>query len=133
MLRHDAARCTGCGTCVHVCAPGAIVLTPRDGSAVWEFAPGRCTFCGRCADYCPTAALGLDGAPAHPASDLPAQRVAHEVFSRPCERCGAPMSPLPPPALVALYGVEPPETILAQHRLCDRCRRKNAAAGLKGG
>ncbi len=132
MLWHDRERCTGCATCAHVCAPGAITVGPQGGAAVWEFAPGRCTFCGRCADYCPTAALALEGESPAPTPDLPGQRVSHEVPSRPCARCGRPMSPLPLPALVALYGAELAATILAQHELCERCRRRAAAATLKG-
>ncbi len=132
MLRHDRERGIGCGTCVHVCAPGAIVVARQDGSALWEFAPGRCTFCGRCADWCPTAALALDATSPAPMPDLPQQRVSHEVPSRPCEQCGRPVIPLPVAIMIALHGAEPPEAILAQQRLCPRCRRKAAAAGLKG-
>jgi ferredoxin len=131
MLLHETARCTGCGTCAYVCSPGAIVVREGEASAVWEFAAGRCTFCGRCAEYCPTSALAFECAAPEAMADLVRHRLAHEVAYRPCPRCGRPVVPMPPAALARLYGEAPPEVLVAQHGLCERCRRRSAAAALR--
>jgi hydrogenase-4 component H len=131
MLLHETARCTGCGTCAYVCSPGAIAVRQRDASIAWEFSAGRCTFCGRCAEYCPTSALAFECATPAAMADLSRHRLAHEVTCRPCPRCRRPVVSMPLEVLARLYGGAAPETLVAQHGLCERCRRRSAAAALR--
>lgn len=50
----DRARCTDCGDCVPVCAPGVLALV--DGRL--EFVrPERCDYCGECEAICSEDAI----------------------------------------------------------------------------
>jgi heterodisulfide reductase subunit A len=53
------ARCSGCGTCVEVCAYKAIELDPETGRAVVNEA--LCKGCGLCSASCRAAAIDLKG------------------------------------------------------------------------
>lgn len=121
----DETLCTGCGTCATVCSPSAITLDRSDGRfTTWNYDAGACTFCARCAEYCPTRALMLAAEPAPVTSDRSLHRVAHQIFYRPCARCGRPVVPLPGPVLVRLYGDPLPAEISRTRWLCERCRAK---------
>ncbi len=65
-------------------------------------------------------------------TDQSSHRVTHQVFYRPCSRCGRPVIPLPRQALEAMYGDPMPAGITADAGLCERCRGKTAAERLKG-
>jgi len=54
-----AERCSGCGTCVEVCAYKAIELDPETGRAVVNEA--LCKPCGVCTASCRAAAIDLKG------------------------------------------------------------------------
>ena len=57
-LRIDAATCTGCGICTHVCPAGCIEL--RDGTAVRSAVAGDgCNACLACIHACPSHAIEL--------------------------------------------------------------------------
>ncbi len=132
MLAHDAARCTGCRTCTYVCSPGAITLAEADPLFLeWMYFAGQCTFCGRCVEYCPTHALTCEETVPPVAADSSAHRVTHQVAYQPCPRCGRPVIPLPLQTLRAVYGDPVPESVTAQHSLCERCRGKTAAGRLR--
>jgi MinD superfamily P-loop ATPase len=50
----DRARCTGCGDCVPVCAPGVLALV----AGRLEFAePDSCDYCGQCEAVCTEEAI----------------------------------------------------------------------------
>ena len=51
----DEERCTGCGTCVHLCPTGAIA------AGTWERKPESCISCMRCVCRCPAQARSFDG------------------------------------------------------------------------
>ena len=65
------------------------------------------------------------------APDQAAHRVMHRVSYRPCARCGRPLIPLPLQTLLALYGDPVPASIAARQALCERCRGRTAAEGLR--
>jgi ferredoxin len=45
----DRARCTGCGDCVPVCAPGVLALVAGHPEFV---KPELCDYCGECETAC---------------------------------------------------------------------------------
>lgn len=53
VMRVEAEKCLGCGSCVDDCPKGAIALV--DGIAAIERA--RCDGCGRCLEVCPQGAI----------------------------------------------------------------------------
>lgn len=130
VIEHDTPLCTGCGTCVYVCAPHAITLEKQgDFAAVWKFFAGQCAFCGLCVQYCPTHAITNRGKLPPVTGDQSQLRVAHEVVYQPCVRCGRPVMPLPSTVLQQLYG-EVTEDVKVAQQLCDECRRKAASRHL---
>jgi hydrogenase-4 component H len=133
MITHDPARCMGCGTCAYVCSPSAITLDETDPRFIeWAYFAGRCTFCGRCVEYCATQALRFEPESPVVTGDQSQHRLAHQVFYKPCARCGHPIIPVPLQTLQAVYGGSLPEDLVAHQRLCERCRGKAAARRLKG-
>ena len=68
--RIEPARCTGCGWCVAVCAPGVLALAAPGGPGARKRsllqAPAGCTGCARCALRCPFGAIAMQR-PAAPA------------------------------------------------------------------
>jgi formate hydrogenlyase subunit 6/NADH:ubiquinone oxidoreductase subunit I len=62
-IKFNAEVCIGCGLCIRVCSPSAIVKTikPVDGGQeiTMSFDMGSCTFCGYCSDFCPKNAIEL--------------------------------------------------------------------------
>ena len=54
----DAAACTGCGACLRLCPPGAMIL--RDAGqedAAYVVDPAICTGCGLCVQVCESSAV----------------------------------------------------------------------------
>jgi ferredoxin len=51
----DKTTCTGCGACIEVCPPGALIM--KDDKAVLE--EEFCEECGFCAAECPTGAITI--------------------------------------------------------------------------
>jgi hydrogenase-4 component H len=124
IIEHDAARCTGCGTCAYVCSPKAITLEERGETAVaWRFFAGQCSFCGLCAAYCPTQAIAtvsrVPGVAGNPAD----HRWESLMPLEPCPRCGTPHIPLPEATLA--------EIPLSDKKLCAECRRQAASRRIR--
>jgi heterodisulfide reductase subunit A2 len=54
----DETRCTGCGSCVEVCAFGAISMHKQEGTLdLSQVDPLLCTGCGNCVVACPVKAI----------------------------------------------------------------------------
>ena len=62
-LAFDPEKCIGCGLCIRVCAPCAIVKISKaveNGQEItMKYDMGSCTYCGFCADICPKKALTM--------------------------------------------------------------------------
>ena len=131
-LRHNLEQCTGCQVCAYVCSPPAITFEASDqGSILWNYFAGQCTFCGRCVEYCPTGALTLDEKAPPVAADRSEYFLAHRVVFPACPRCGRPVPPMPAGLLVRLYGDPLPREIRDRQALCERCRGRASAEGMK--
>ena len=55
----DSARCTGCGTCIHVCPSDIISLKNRKARAAPDTDAARCLVCGHCMAVCPESAIDI--------------------------------------------------------------------------
>jgi formate hydrogenlyase subunit 6/NADH:ubiquinone oxidoreductase subunit I len=131
-LLHDTNRCTGCGTCVYVCSPGAIMIENREPAGlVWNYNAAQCTYCGRCVEYCTTDALSFAQKPTGINEDLEAFQVHHPVEMVQCSWCKKPFIPLPASVLVKLYGDPLPEEIQNIRYMCEKCRNKTTGRHLK--
>jgi len=51
----DKTTCTGCGACLEVCPPGALILREERACVEEEF----CEECGFCAAECPVGAVAI--------------------------------------------------------------------------
>ena len=52
----DTDVCTGCGTCIDSCIPGALAQTAGKAALIY---PERCTYCAVCEALCPVRAIQL--------------------------------------------------------------------------
>ncbi len=52
----DIEKCTGCGNCVEVCPPSALLLVDEKVFLEEEY----CEECGFCAAECPTGAININ-------------------------------------------------------------------------
>jgi len=50
----DRARCTACGDCIPVCAPGVLALV---GGRLEFVKPDSCDYCGECEGICSEGAI----------------------------------------------------------------------------
>ena len=139
-INHDAAFCTGCGTCAYVCSPGAISVEEQTAQSVtWRYTEDRCTFCSFCVTFCPTQALGFEALSPALLSERPQHYLTHSITLQPCRECGQPVRAIPEMALIRLYGDPLPEEFAKARGLCERCRQRmtgelfvRAIAGKRG-
>ena len=127
----DPALCVGCGTCVHVCAAGAINISKfADGSGfeitVWR---NSCCLCAQCRHYCPTKAVTLtnDWHSAHRATEKYTQITRAKVKYDYCAVCGAKMRVLPQEVLNRIYAKHSEVDVDVISHLCPNCRRIDVA------
>lgn len=130
----DAAKCTGCRLCEHVCPGGAIHIDEDDTGldiTIWH---DTCAFCGLCAHYCLSQAIRNtdDWHLAHPQSQKFEMVERTHVAKRPCARCGRPMLPASERVMDLAYRQRTAEIEALRH-LCPDCRRIATAASQKGG
>lgn len=127
----DPALCVGCGTCVHVCAAGAINISKfEDGSGfevtVWR---NSCCLCAQCRHYCPTKAISVtnDWHSAHRATEKYTQITRAKVKYDYCAVCGAKMRVLPQDVLARIYAKHSEVDVDVISHLCPNCRRIDVA------
>jgi len=125
-ISHDLSLCTGCGTCVYVCSPGAIAIHDEEGgkSVNWKYAEDQCTFCSFCVEYCPTLALGIEAKSPTILSERSQHYLIHSIDLPLCKECGRPTRLIPDVALIHLYGNPLPEEIESARGLCENCRQR---------
>ena len=103
----DPTLCVGCGTCVHVCAAGAINISKFEDGSGFEITVWRnsCCLCAQCRHYCPTKAVTLsnDWHSAHRATEKYTQITRAKVKYDYCAVCGAKMRVLPQEVLNRIY------------------------------
>lgn len=62
-IKFKPELCVGCGMCIRVCSPNAIVKSVKNVDDTQEitlsFDMGSCTFCKMCADFCAKKAIEL--------------------------------------------------------------------------
>lgn len=127
----DPALCVGCGTCVHVCAAGAINISKfEDGSGfevtVWR---NSCCLCAQCRHYCPTKAISVTNNwhGAHRATEKYTQITRAKVKYDYCAVCGAKMRVLPQDVLARIYAKHSEVDVDVISHLCPNCRRIDVA------
>lgn len=134
-VRIDPKLCVGCGTCMHVCAAGAISLTPREDGSGFDITVWRntCCLCGQCRHYCPTKAVSLvnDWHTAHRAGEKYTFIERASVYYNVCEGCGSYMRFLPRVVLEKIYAGHPELDIPRISHLCPECRRIDLAVAEK--
>ena len=135
----DPALCVGCGTCVHVCAAGAINISKFEDGSGFEITVWRnsCCLCAQCRHYCPTKAITLtnDWHSAHRATEKYTQITRAKVKYDYCAVCGAKMRVLPQEVLNRIYAchIDQLEKMAAREEVCLVPPRKpeKAPAGKK--
>lgn len=133
-LAHEAALCTGCGTCAHVCAPSAIAVTREsDRALAWTWASGSCSFCGLCEIWCPTHAITLKDEIAGAALNGRQATLRDEIPLVPCTRCGKLHVPLPASLQAEMLGGPLVGTALEEKELCEDCRRRMTSERIRDG
>lgn len=133
-LAHDAALCTGCGTCAHVCAPAAIAVTrENEHTLAWTWGSGSCSFCGLCEIWCPTHAITMKDEVAGAALNGRQVGLRDEIALIPCPRCGRPHVPLPASVQSEMLGGALSGTALAEKDLCEDCRRRMTSERIRDG
>lgn len=96
----DASRCTGCGGCASVCAPGLITIDDEGPRARFTWSLARCIYCARCAEVCPEDAVTMSAEFETATADVAALTMRVDVFMGSCNRCGRcyrTQTPLDPP------------------------------------
>lgn len=125
----DAATCTLCRACEHVCPAGAIRFTEEAGGLRYAIWHNTCVTCGLCAHYCSTKAIRVTND--WHLSHLQEEKFTIEddfvPFAR-CESCGTEMQPVPNALARKTYqGVSRRTDRLL--RLCLDCRRSASYSG----
>lgn len=127
----DPALCVGCGTCVHVCAAGAINISKFEDGSGFEITVWRnsCCLCAQCRHYCPTKAITLtnDWHSAHRATEKYTQITRAKVKYDYCAVCGAKMRVLPQEVLNRIYAKHSEVDVDVISHLCPNCRRIDVA------
>ena len=121
----------GCGTCVHVCAAGAINISKFEDGSGFEITVWRnsCCLCAQCRHYCPTKAVTLtnDWHSAHRATEKYTQITRAKVKYDYCAVCGAKMRVLPQEVLNRIYAKHSEVDVDVISHLCPNCRRIDVA------
>ncbi len=130
-IAFDAARCSGCRMCEHVCAGGAIRFDPTPEGLQFTLWHNTCTFCGLCEHYCIPKAIHLteDWHLAHRQEDKYRMIEQGTVAYQPCAECGVRFIPISAALVTRVYGAGT-AAVARLGRLCPDCRRKRSAAGL---
>ena len=110
----DPALCVGCGTCVHVCAAGAINISKFEDGSGFEITVWRnsCCLCAQCRHYCPTKAITLT-------NDWHSAHRATEKYTQ--------MRVLPQEVLNRIYAKHSEVDVDVISHLCPNCRRIDVA------
>lgn len=123
----DPDICMGCGICRHVCAAGAINISPRPDQSGYDFTVwhNSCCLCAQCRHYCPVGAITLtnDWHNAHPQEEKYTWVEHKFVPYVPCADCGTPMRPLPLSVAKRIYLNNPDINIGRIVTLCPKCRQ----------
>jgi hydrogenase-4 component H len=134
-LAHVADLCTGCGTCAHVCAPGAIELR-RDAAGepqAWTWFSGACSYCGLCSIWCPTRAISTVADPQAAAGRGEQLRLEDPIAHVRCSRCGRLHVPLPEALQAEALRGDLVGTARDEKDLCEDCRRRMTSERMRGG
>ena len=127
----DPTLFVGCGTCVHVCAAGAINISKFEDGSGFEITVWRnsCCLCAQCRHYCPTKAVTLsnDWHSAHRATEKYTQITRAKVKYDYCAVCGAKMRVLPQEVLNRIYAKHSEVDVDVISHLCPNCRRIDVA------
>ncbi|GLZ24123.1 4Fe-4S ferredoxin [Stutzerimonas stutzeri] len=130
-VRFDAAHCSGCRMCEHVCAAGAIRFDESADGLQFTLWHDSCTFCGLCEHYCATKAIRLteDWHLAHEQKDKYRMIESGTVAYAACADCGTRFIPMNP-ALRKLVYADHGQAVERLAALCPDCRRKQSATRL---
>lgn len=127
----DPSLCVGCGTCVHVCAAGAINISKFEDGTGFEVTVWRnsCCLCAQCRHYCPTKAISVTNNwhSAHRATEKYTQITRAKVKYDYCAVCGAKMRVLPQDVLNRIYAKHSEVDVDVISHLCPNCRRIDVA------
>ena len=127
----DPALCVGCGTCVHVCAAGAINISKFEDGSGFEITVWRnsCCLCAQCRQYCPTKAVTVTNNwhGSHRATEKYTQITRAKIKYDCCAVCGAKMRVLPQEVLNRIYAKHSEVDVDVISHLCPNCRRIDVA------